>query len=353
MEPSEGLNWKERIRRLALDSGFLAIGFTKSEPIAGLEEFMAERHALGYNTPFEKSEFLQRVDPKAIWPACETVVTLAYPLPFTKSPREGEGVLARSAVGQDYHRVVKKALEKLITSMEESGWMGEKPHIQVDTGSLNERAFALRAGMGWIGKNQQLIIPKVGSFVALALMLLDQELPPDEPIGNQCGECNRCLEACPPQILGQGHFQATRCLSYLTQSKDPLTEAQATLLGNRIFGCDTCQEACPHNQPWLKRELDEGKEKGRKSLSMEVGTGEEGMVRENDLTRGVDLWKTLNLTKAPFNQEWKSTAAGWRGKGILQRNSYVALRNLQDPRLEEWDRGRKSDKPWVIKDFGL
>lgn len=169
----EGLKWKETIRELAFQSGFVAVGFTNSDPIAGLEEFIAERHALGYNTPFEKEEFLPRVAPKAIWPACKTVVALAYPLPLTKKPQEGEGVLARSAVGEDYHRVLKRALENLIISMNEAGWDGKPPHLQVDTGSLNERAFAVRAGLGWIGKNQQLIIPQVGSFVALALMLID------------------------------------------------------------------------------------------------------------------------------------------------------------------------------------
>src|SRR5690554_5573154 len=104
MESNEGLRWKEIIRKLAFQSGFVAVGFTNSEPIAGLEEFMAQRHALGYNTPFEKEEYFPRVAPKAIWPACKTVVALAYPLPFSKKPQEGEGVLARSAVGEDYHR---------------------------------------------------------------------------------------------------------------------------------------------------------------------------------------------------------------------------------------------------------
>ncbi|NMA68532.1 MAG: tRNA epoxyqueuosine(34) reductase QueG [Desulfitobacterium sp.] len=382
MESREGLKWKEIIRELAYQSGFVAVGFTNSEPIAGLEEFLAKRNALGYNTPFEKSEFSSRVDPKAIWSACKTVVTLAYPLPLTKKPQEGEGVLARSAVGEDYHRVLKKALEKLITSMNEVGWEGES-QLQVDTGPLNERAFAVRAGLGWIGKNQQLIIPKVGSFVALALMLLDRELPPDKAphanqLENKCGECTRCIEVCPPQILGQKNFQANKCLSYLTQSKEPLTRAQTALIGTRIFGCDTCQEACPHNQPFLKRELehltedvnqakierdelpnneDEFLEEGlyRDSEGLHRGTGEIlSQTRKESLSRGVDLWQTLNLTKSTFNQEWRNSAAGWRGKGVLQRNAYLALCNLKDPRGEEWIRRRKEEdtlgnsKIWVI-----
>lgn len=327
------LNWKATIKDLALQAGFVAVGFTNAVPIEGLKEFLEERHIMGWHSSFEDKDTLKRVDPKAFWTACETVVALAFPLPFSMKPQEGEGILARSAVGEDYHTRVQMALAKLITSIEEAGWPGDKPRTQVDTGSLNERAFATRAGLGWIGKNQQLIIPGVGSFVALALLLLDQALPPDAIIQNQCGACMHCIQDCPAQILGQKHFEANQCLSYLTQSKEPLSKLQQTSLGNRIFGCDTCQEACPHNRAWLSKE--EKWAKGGK-----------------DYSRGVDLWHTLHLTKGQFNQQWKSSAAGWRGKGILQRNAYLALRNLQDRRLKSWEEGRKQEEvPNFIKPY--
>lgn len=335
MKRAEALGWKIKIREFARKAGFLAVGFTHAEPIEGLKEFLEERHSRGWHSSFEKEDILKRVNPKAFWPACDTVVALGLPLPFSRNPQEGEGVLARSAVGEDYHVQVKRALATLLTSIEEAGWPGEKPLTQVDTGPLNERAFATRAGLGWVGKNQQLIIPGVGSFVALALLFLDQALPPDEPLPNSCGECTRCIQACPATLLGSKHFQANQCLSYLTQSKEPLSEVQQLSLGNRIFGCDTCQEACPHNQAWLSKEAEWGQD----------GRGIEG-------SRGVDLWDTLHLTKGQFNKQWKSSAAGWRGKSVLQRNAYLALRNLQDFRLKDWEEERKKEEvPTLIQPY--
>ncbi len=333
MNREEQLNWKAKIHQKAMEVGFSAIGFTDSVPIEGLKEFLEERQAAGFHTSFEEKEVLRRVDAKLIWPSCKSVVILAYPLPFTHKPREGEGVLSRSAVGEDYHSIVKRRCNELITSMENAGWNYEKPRIQVDTGPLNERAFALKAGIGWIGRNQQLIIPEVGSFVSLALLLLDQELVADEPIGNRCGSCRKCVEACPAQIVGKAEFAANQCLSYLTQSKEVLSEEQVARLDKRLFGCDTCQEVCPHNQIKLSKEVS--------SISK--------------LTRGEDLWGVLNLTKGQFNQKFKTTAAGWRGKGILQRNAYLALKQLEDPRLSEWEEERKKEgispliQPYVRK----
>lgn len=321
MEREEQLNWKVRIRDLAADVGFSAIGFTNSEPIEGLEKFLEERREEGSYTSFEENELSRRVDAKLIWPACESVVALAYPLPLTSNPQKEEGIMARSAVGEDYHHIVKMRLEELITSMKNAGWRHERPRIQVDTGSLNERAFALRAGLGWIGRNQQLIAPQMGSFVSLALMLLDQKLVADEPVANQCGVCRKCVEACPAQIIGKAEFAANQCLSYVTQSKEVLSREQVARLDKRLFGCDTCQEVCPHNQVRLKTE--------------------ESTITK--VTRGEDLWGVLELTKGEFNQRFKSTAAGWRGKGILQRNAYLALKTLNDPRLKGWEEERGKD----------
>lgn len=257
------------------------------------------------------------------------MVVLAYPLPLTSQPQANEGVVAHSAVGEDYHRVLRSRLDKLLQKLSEAGWPSEQVHFQVDTGPLNERGFALRSGLGWAGRNQQLIIPRVGSFVALALVLLDQELPPDEPMENQCGTCQKCLQACPAQILGKQYFIATQCLSYLTQSKEGLTDEQTKSLGQRLFGCDTCQEVCPHNQSFLRRE-EEGMAKAE-------GQSHKSNSDETErLSRGVDLYEVLTLTKAQFNERFRGTATGWRGKGILQRNAYRIMENLQDERRILW-----------------
>lgn len=327
----DGVEWKNVIREIATRIGFIAVGFTDALPIEGLESFLQRRQEAGYYTSFEEKELQRRVNAKSVWESCETVIVLAHPLPLTAQAMKNEGVIARSAVSEDYHRVVTRALEKLISRMEEMGWNSKRPRLQVDTGPLNERAFAVRAGIGWIGRNQQLIIPQRGSFFSLALMLVDQELPSDYSIENQCGGCNQCIEACPTKIIGKPMFEANRCLSYLTQTKDVLSHEQVNQFGNRLFGCDTCQEACPHNQVWLRKEEASGQR----------------------VRRGEDLWEVLNLTKSGFNEKFRSTAAGWRGKGILQRNAYFALSKQGDPELQEWQKERKKSNtlPPIIQPY--
>ena len=348
MDYETAVGWKEKIKGLAYEAGFVAVGFTTADPVAGLKEFLEERFNLGWHTSFEERDLQKRVDPRLTWPLCKTVVVLAYSLPFSKRPKEGEGIIARSAVGEDYHIQVKRALDRLSNSLLEAGWPGEKPQFQVDTGPLNERALAVRAGLGWIGKNQHLIIPGIGSFVALALLLLNQALPPDKPLPNQCGQCTLCLQACPARILGARQFQANRCLSYLTQSKEVLTKEQQLALGRRIFGCDTCQEVCPHNRSYLAREAELNAELDTELMEAELVKRGDNKLLALEFTRGVNLWETLQLTQSTFKSKWKSTAAGWRGKGILQRNAYFALKNIQDPRLKEWEQNSNKDRLPVL-----
>ena len=323
MESDEQMRWKANIKKWGYELGFVAIGFTSAKSVDGLAQVLQARIDQGLATPFEGKELEQRIDPKASWQHCQTVVALAYPLFYTSPPQAGEGVIARSAVGEDYHRVLRQTINQLVDTMVSSGWTGT-PQWQVDTGPLVERAFVVRAGIGWIGRNQQLIIPGYGSFVALALLLLDREIPPDQPILDQCGACQKCVEACPANIIGKEPFAAKQCVSYLTQSKEVLTHEESKRLGLRIFGCDTCQEVCPHNQKRIEKE--------HADLSL------------SSLRRGVDLLQILNLTKREFQKDFSTTAAGWRGKGVLQRNAFLALRHVQDSRYKLWLAEHKKDK---------
>ncbi|KLU61607.1 epoxyqueuosine reductase [Peptococcaceae bacterium CEB3] len=425
----DGPDWKKYMAERALELGFVRVGFAKAEWGADLEEALLRRERLGLVTPFVNAAPRQRTDPREVWPECRTVMVLAYPFPLSLPPRQGEGVMARSAVGEDYHTVLRRKLAVLEESLRAAGWPGREIRQHVDTGPLVERFWAVQAGVGWVGRNQQLIVPGVGSFVALALLLLDRDLPPNTPVPGGCGECGLCLEACPAQILGQADFRADRCLSYLTQSKEVLSAREASLLGSRIFGCDTCQEVCPHNRLRLRQEerlyeraqtgrtraageQDQTREAPRGDAAEEAGTAgsavpaveaggyaagglgtraesvrdlgghleparavdaegdgledagvprnsgrdlsADGNVLQNAgvlpysaeadlLFRGVDLFQTLVLTKSAFREKFGLTAAGWRGKGILQRNAFLALKNAQDKRLEHWLAERKKE----------
>lgn len=327
MDADEQMQWKTNIKRWGRELGFVSIGFTSSEPIDGLAPLLEARIEQGLATAFEVKGIKLRIDPKAGWQSCQTVVALAYPLPYSSFPQEGEGVIARSAVGEDYHHFMNHKLNRLVEIMAINDWTGTS-RWQVDNGPLVERAFAIRAGIGWIGRNQHLIIPGYGSFVALALLLLDQEIEPDDrpmpSIPDQCGTCQRCVQACPAQILGKDPFAARHCVSYLTQSKEVLTPEEIERIGLRIFGCDSCQEACPHNEKRIEQE--------------------HASSSPSSLRRGVDLLDTLNLTKGEFQRRFKATAAGWRGKGVLQRNAFLAISNLQDGRCKLWLAERENNQ---------
>lgn len=329
LEKSSG--WKEHILLWAKDLGFVTVGFTSANLQQALKDLLETREQLGYITPFVDYSVEMRCNPKAFWPECLTVVALAYPLPLSTPSAEGEGIFARSAVGEDYHHILKLKLEALKDLILSHGWPGAEPWYQVDTGPLVERFFAARAGIGWIGRNQQLIIPGYGSFVALGLLLLDQVIPPDHESENQCGTCSLCMEACPAKILDQEQFQAEKCVSCLTQTKTLLTGKETSVIGQRIFGCDTCQEVCPHNRLRLKQEA----------------------LSNSSYSRGIDPIQILDLSGGEFKKQFSKTAAGWRGKSILQRNAFLALKNAQDKRLEHWikERVEKQQLPPILKPY--
>ena len=327
--------WENLIRNWALDLGFVRAGFTTSDELTGLALVLKQRQLEGWATPFESVNYHQRTNPRTIWPACQSVAALAYPITLSTGAGKGEGSIARSAVGADYHIIMTGKIQTLIQLMIAHNWPGAKPRFQVDTGPLVERAFAARAGLGWLGRNRQLIVPGYGSFVALSLILFDQPLPADLPLTNCCGTCRACVDACPAAVLGQQDYNGQRCISYLTQSKEPLMTDQRALLNGRIFGCDTCQEVCPYNKERLNAEP--------------LQNDYEQQCRGNEAIkdfdsyphRGVDLWQTLNMSKQEFQDRFKFTAAGWRGKTVLQRNALLALRQIGDPGLSAWETKQK------------
>ncbi|MFZ3101882.1 MAG: tRNA epoxyqueuosine(34) reductase QueG [Desulfitobacteriaceae bacterium] len=329
------LQSKVNIRRWAKVLGFIAVGFTRAQTNYELEIYLKERQDKGLATPFEPLNHRLRCDPKAVWTECQTVVVLAYPLPLSSPPEKNQGILVRSSVGEDYHLSVAQRLKLLIQRIMENGWKSAPPKVQVDTGPLNERALAEQAGIGWLGRNQQLIVPKHGSFVTLSLLLLDQSFPPDPRVTEQCGGCQNCVQACPAQLLGGKPFAARDCLSYLTQSKEVLTAEQSNKLGRRLFGCDTCQEVCPHNFLCLKKESEKASVEPKDWVPENFPLSKVKLLNY-ELRRGRDLMEILTLTKRGFDQSYRPSAAGWRGKSILQRNAFLALVNADDGRLKKW-----------------
>jgi len=163
--------------------------------------------------------------------------------------RPEKALISRYALGRDYHKVMRKRLQKLCDRIEqETGEFGYR--VFVDSAPVLEKALAQKAGLGWIGKHSNLLNRESGSWFFLGEIYTDLPLPTDQPLKNHCGDCVRCIELCPTgAIVGPYQVDARKCISYLTiESRDSIPFEFRPLMGNRIFGCDDCQTACPWNR---------------------------------------------------------------------------------------------------------
>ncbi len=249
---------KNKIIQKAQELGFDLVGFAPAQLppkyLTAFHQWLEKKHE-GNMSYMQKLD--QRKNIEQILPGTKTVISLAvnyyYP---QQSPKEGEGVVARYAYGRDYHKVIKKwlrSLEKFIKELAPE----EETKAYVDTGPILERAYAEEAGLGVIGKNTCLITEEYGSWVFLAEVLTTLELAPDTKKStpskdfSACGACRACIDACPTgAIIAPGVVDARRCLSYLTiehRDEIPKKFQKAIALTKRVYGCDICQEVCPHN----------------------------------------------------------------------------------------------------------
>lgn len=188
----------------------------------------------------------KRIDPRELVPDCRSIISVAlnyYPGELEKEPH-----IARYAFGKDYHKVVKDKLYLLLLSINKVKKVSGRPFC--DSAPLLERFWAQQAGIGWIGRNRQLIIPKAGSFFFLGELLIDAELEYDTPFEkNFCGKCNACINNCPTGALSDNGFDARKCLSYLTiEYRGELPQDIGEKMGSCFYGCDRCLTACPHNR---------------------------------------------------------------------------------------------------------
>jgi epoxyqueuosine reductase len=231
----------------------------------------------------------------------------------TERSDPGLGQVARYAWSEDYHRVLGQRLESLLAWMREGSSIPFEARAYVDTGPVQERVYAQYAGLGWIGKNSCLINPEAGSWVMLGAVLCSLPLDPDTPGVDQCGTCTLCLDACPTQAIVEPHvLDATRCVSYFTvEYRKAIPVQHRTAIGNRIFGCDVCQEVCPWN--------------GRPATASDRSWSSREDV---NLAALVDLWRRSDRELEEFIGGTPMTRAGVTG---LRRNLAVALGNSGDP----------------------
>lgn len=245
------------IKRWGRELGFAALGITDvdlsaEEPhlLTWLRRgFQGDMHYMGRHG-------LKRCRPEQLVPGTLRVicVRLDYLPPgqaATGEPQSepGRAVISRYALGRDYHKLMRRRLQRLAARIEEAaGSFGYRAFA--DSAPVLEKALARKAGLGWIGKNTLLLSREAGSYFFLGELFTDLPLPVDEPVQDHCGSCRACLAACPTgAIVGPYQLDARRCISYLTiESHEPIPEPLRPLIGNRVFGCDDCQISCPWNK---------------------------------------------------------------------------------------------------------
>lgn len=312
---SQGETLRKLITDYALCHGFDLIGFTSAESFTRTREEMQTRVDAGiYPHGLAESDLELRTNPEKVLPGAQTIISLATAYstvePEEIKPGEMRGILSRYAWGMDYHHYFPPRLNQLIAYIETL--TDHRFHFvaMADTGPLSDRAVAERAGIGFIGWNSNLITPTYGSWVFLAEIVTDLPLPPDEPLDRTCYQCGRCLDACPTgAIYAPYKVNPFRCLSYITQMKEDIPDEYRPAMGNRLFGCDTCQAVCPHNQEAQMRKRPE--------------------FFPGPLGTAPNLAELLTISNAAFKRTYGTTAAGWRGKRVLQRNAAIILGNQQ------------------------
>lgn len=258
----------QTVKKIAFDLGFDNCGIAQAEPLNEDAKRLERWLHAGYHGEMKylENHFELRTDPSKLVPGAKSVITLMFNYFPEEKQKENQPHIAKYAFGKDYHLVIREKLHSFIDQIQQKIGKVEGRGF-VDSAPVLERTWASKSGLGWIGKNGNLINKKQGSFYFLAVLITDLELKPDAPFQtDHCGTCTKCIDACPTEaILPNKVLHASKCISYLTielkSTEFPSDWDQNS--NNWIFGCDICQDVCPWNkfsQPHHHQELNPQKE---------------------------------------------------------------------------------------------
>jgi epoxyqueuosine reductase len=241
-----------KIKSAAKTLGFLSCGISKADFLEAeaplLEQWL--NHGHNGSMSYMERHFDKRLDPRLLVPGAKSVVSLLLNYHTNKKQTDTKAPkISRYAYGTDYHFVIKEKLKELMQIIHRE--IGEvNGRIFVDSAPVMDKAWAAKSGLGWLGKNTNLISKKVGSFFFIAELIIDLELDYDAPITDHCGSCNACIDACPTDALLQPYqIDGSKCISYLTiELKENIPTEFKGQMDNWIFGCDACQTVCPWNR---------------------------------------------------------------------------------------------------------
>ncbi|ULG71470.1 tRNA epoxyqueuosine(34) reductase QueG [Macrococcus brunensis] len=315
---------KEEIIAYSKTIGIDAIGFTTAEPFEELRPKLEAYYSKGYASGFEESDIELRIDPRKSMASAETIIAIAvgYPNKLPDAPKsmrgERRGMFARSSWGMDYHTLLRKRLQ-LLEAFIKSRVPEAACLSMVDTGVLSDRAVAERAGLGYAAKNGFILNKELGTWTYLGELLTSIKLPPDAPVLDSCLDCTICIDRCPTgALVGNGQLNSQKCISFLTQTKGFLPDEYRSKIGNRLYGCDTCQQVCPKNRS--------------------INTTHDDIILEPLKLKPL-LEPLLTMSNKMFKNEYGHLAGSWRGKKPIQRNAIIALAHFKEasavPTLKE------------------
>lgn len=294
---------------------FALAGIAPAQPsahAASLHAWLAAgRHG---SMRFMLDDLETRVDPTAILPGTRSFIVVADQYatrndePDTVPP--GHGRIARYARGRNYHDVIKRRLHTLADQLR-IAYPGSEFRTCVDTAPVNERELAVLAGIGWQGKNTLVIHPRLGSYFLLGVVATTLELTPSQRVPDSCGTCTRCIDACPTRAITPYSVDASRCISYLTIERElPIEPSLQSAMGDWLFGCDICQEVCPHNTP--------------RTASSSIGMSHEAYAPQHT---SFDLLKVLGWSETDRRAAFTTSAMKRASLDQMRRNAIIAATN--------------------------
>lgn len=283
---------KEKIINLAHSGGISQIGIVNAEVFFDLGSVL-EKHNVA---PMTEPNINIRINPFLLMTDARAIIVCLFPY-YANSEKAN---ISKYARGEDYHSVIAKRLSQIKDFLESNAYKAE---IYADNSPLNDRYLAYKAGLGFIGRNGFLINPLYGTYTFIGYIITDCPLEPDTPSAQSCANCMRCVQNCPGHALSQnGQSDFTKCLSYITQKKGDLTADEKRIVkqNGSAWGCDVCQDVCPHNINAKKTDFPE-------------------FAQNLICTLDIDE----HISNKEFKRRYSDRAFAWRGKNVILRNLKV------------------------------
>lgn len=298
------MDYKRSIINFCDSLGLDTVGFCECRVFEELRPFLENRKLKIVENEFEEKDIEKRINPKHLLDSGETIISIGFPYLYNFDEHDSV-YFSKYTWGKDYHIVISIYLKKICEYIET---LGGKAVYFVDSNPLPERYIAYLSGIGFLGKNNMLITKKYGSYVFLGEIITDIKVLPDKPMEQKCGNCTLCFDSCPTKSINKANSLPNICLSYITQKKD-IDDSWFDKLDGRVFGCDSCQNACPYNKKIERSNIQE--------------------LKPYEHMKKISLEELINIDNMIFKESYSITSCGWRGKNILQRNALINLAKLK------------------------